>query len=79
MYELEQKMTTDPSIPIPGCEHIAAAFQQAVFCHIITRTERAIIYCQKQWPMLSNLVCQLHYINYDFVYLSDHIKVPQYY
>lgn len=56
VYELEQKMTTDPSIPIPGCEHIAAAFQQAVFRHIITRTERAIRYCQKQWPMLSNLV-----------------------
>lgn len=42
--------------PLPYCEDIAAAFQDAVFRHLLQRTQRAMIYCQRTSPEIQNLV-----------------------
>ena len=57
--QIEKTEVTDPTVPLPHCEDIAASFQYAVCHHLLTRTERAILYCQHYWPHLSHLVCIL--------------------
>ncbi|KAL5496209.1 hypothetical protein EMCRGX_G012449 [Ephydatia muelleri] len=42
--------------PLPGCEHIAAAFQEAVCRHLLTKTHRAVLFCQQQYPQINHLV-----------------------
>ena len=44
------------SEPLPGCEHIAAAFQEAVCRHLLTKTHRAVLFCQQQYPQINHLV-----------------------
>ena len=42
--------------PLPGCEHLCAAFQQAVCRHLLLRTHRAIHFCQSEGLGISDLV-----------------------
>jgi N6-L-threonylcarbamoyladenine synthase len=44
------------SAPLPGCEDIAASFQEAVCRHLLTRTHRAICYVRKHIPDVKHLV-----------------------
>ncbi len=43
--------------PVSGCEDIASSFQNTACSHLVTRTERAILYCKDRWPNISQLVC----------------------
>jgi N6-L-threonylcarbamoyladenine synthase len=42
--------------PLPGCEDIAASFQEAVCRHLLTRTHRALLYTQQFFPEVRHLV-----------------------
>ena len=44
------------STPLPGCEDIAASFQEAVCRHLLTRTHRALCYVRKHIPDVKHLV-----------------------
>ena len=41
--------------PLPECQHVAAAFQTAVCQHLLTRTHRAIVFCQRSRTPISHL------------------------
>ncbi len=45
--------------PVEGCEDVAVAFQDAVCRHLVTRTHRAILFCQQWEPAIRHLVSEL--------------------
>uniref|UniRef100_A0A1X7V0T3 N(6)-L-threonylcarbamoyladenine synthase n=2 Tax=Amphimedon queenslandica TaxID=400682 RepID=A0A1X7V0T3_AMPQE len=47
---------TGPHSPVLQCEDISAASLAAISRHLVTRTQRAILYCIEKWPTLNHLV-----------------------
>ena len=46
----------DGESPLPHCEDVAAAFQDAVCRHLLTRTKRALIYSQLEEIDIKHMV-----------------------
>ena len=57
--------------PLPGCEDIAASFQEAVCRHLLTRTHRALLYTQQFFPGVRHLVGNFFLFLVGLVLLCD--------